>query len=209
MSFVKGSCEHFVEILATKQPVPGGGGASALVGAVGIALGNMVGSLTLGKKKYAGVQDEVEILIKQANSLQEDLLGLVQKDAEAFEPLAKAYGMANSTPEEKAEKAKVLESCLGAACLVPLEIMEKCCAGILICQSFAEVGSKLAISDAGAGTTFCKAALEAASLNVFINTKVMKEADQAEEINKRAEKMLEEYGIIAAAVMEKVFAQIK
>ncbi|MEG1650332.1 MAG: cyclodeaminase/cyclohydrolase family protein, partial [Oscillospiraceae bacterium] len=90
MSFTKDSCEGFVEVLASKSPVPGGGGASALVGAIGAALGNMVGSLTVGKKKYAEVEGEMLALKAKSDSLQQELLALVEKDAEVFAPLAQA-----------------------------------------------------------------------------------------------------------------------
>ncbi len=103
------SCEDFVEKLGGKDPVPGGGGASALVGAVGLALGQMVGSLTLGKKKYADVQTAMEDAMQQSAALQKQLMGLVQKDAEVFEPLSKAYGLPSETPEQKGDKNAVME----------------------------------------------------------------------------------------------------
>ena len=109
MGFTKSSCEEFVDVLASKAPVPGGGGASALVGAIGMALGNMVGSLTVGKKKYADVEADIIALKEKATALQADFLRLVEADAEAFEPLAKAYGMPRETEEEKAEKAQKKE----------------------------------------------------------------------------------------------------
>ena len=107
MGFTKGTCEEFVEVLASKAPVPGGGGASALVGAIGMALGNMVGSLTVGKKKYADVEADILTLKEKATALQADFLRLVEADAEAFEPLSKAYGMPRETEEEKAEQAQL------------------------------------------------------------------------------------------------------
>ena len=173
MGFSTVPCNEFVEVLASKAPVPGGGGASALVGAVGIALGNMVGSLTVGKKKYAEVEDEMWELKKKCDELQKDFLRLIERDAEVFEPLSKAYGMPRETEEEKAEKARVMEIVLKDACSVPMEIMEKCCEAIEVIVEFAAKGSKLAISDAGVGAAFCKAALKGASLNVYINTKSM------------------------------------
>ena len=126
MGFTKRSCEEFVDVLASKAPVPGGGGASALVGAIGMALGNMVGSLTVGKKKYADVEEEMWELKGKADALQKELLALIERDAEVFEPLSKAYGMPRETEEEKAEKARVMEIVLKDACSVPMEIMEKC-----------------------------------------------------------------------------------
>ena len=86
MGFSTSTCTEFVEVLASKAPVPGGGGASALVGAVGTALGNMVGSLTVGKKKYADVEDEMWELKAKCDQLQKDFLSLIERDAEVFEP---------------------------------------------------------------------------------------------------------------------------
>ena len=182
MGFSTVPCNEFVEVLASKAPVPGGGGASALVGAVGTALGNMVGSLTVGKKKYADVEDEMYELKAKCDQLQKDFLRLIERDAEVFEPLSKAYGMPKETEEEKAEKARVMEIVLKDACSVPMEIMEKCCEAIELIVEFGAKGSKLAISDAGVGAAFCKAALQGASLNVYINTKSMADREYAEEL---------------------------
>lgn len=204
MDFTKKSCEEFVSMLATKEPVPGGGGAAALVGAVGVALGNMVGSLTVGKKKYADVEDEMNTLMEQCQTLEQELLALVKRDAEVFEPLAKAYGMPKETEEQKAEKARVMEIVLKDACSVPLEIMEKCCEAIDIIEVFAEKGSRLAVSDAGCGAACCRAALLAASLNVFINTKSMTDRKFAEETDKKANAMIEKYGKKADDIFDSV-----
>jgi len=202
--FTKKNAEEFVEVLASKEPVPGGGGASALVGAVGCALGNMVGSLTVGKKKYADVEADIIALKEKADKLQAELLALVDEDAKAFEPLAKAYGLPKETEEEKAEKAKVMEAALKTACGVPLEIMRKCCEAIELIEEFAAKGSRLALSDAGVGASFCKAALYGASLNVFINTKAMADRECAEKLNKEANDMMAEYGRRAEEVFDKV-----
>ncbi|MBR6255988.1 MAG: cyclodeaminase/cyclohydrolase family protein [Lachnospiraceae bacterium] len=207
--FTKKTAEEFVEVLASKEPVPGGGGASALVGAVGCALGNMVGSLTVGKKKYADVEADIIALKEKADKLQAELLNLVDEDAKAFEPLAKAYGMPKETEEEKAEKAKVMEAALKTACGVPLEIMKKCCEAIELIEEFAAKGSRLALSDAGVGAAFCKAALYGASLNVFINTKAMADRECADKLNKEAEGMMAEYGARAEEVFGKVKGSLK
>ena len=209
MGFTTKTCEEFVDVLASKAPVPGGGGASALVGAIGMALGNMVGSLTVGKKKYADVEADIIALKEKATALQADFLRLVEADAEAFEPLAKAYGMPRETEEEKAEKARVMEIVLKDACSVPMEIMEKCCEAIEIIVEFAAKGSTLAISDAGVGAAFCKAALQGASLNVYINTKSMKNREYAEELNAKCDAMLEKYTKIADEVFESVLGRLK
>ena len=207
MEFTKGSCEAFVEVLASKAPGPGGVGASSLVGAIGTALGNMVGSLTLGKKKYADVQDDIIALKAKADALQMELLDLVQKDAEMFEPLSKAYGLPKETEEQKAEKARIMEAALKDACSVPLLIMEKCCEAIELQKEFAAKGSALAISDVGVGVACCRAALLGASLNVFINTKSMTDKAYAAEINEKAEAMISKYAAMADAIFADVRAR--
>ena len=198
MGFSTVPCNEFVEVLGSKAPVPGGGGASALVGAVGTALGNMVGALTVGKKKYADVEEEMKELMAKATTLQDELLHLIERDAEVFEPLSKAYGMPRETEEEKAEKARV-----------PMEIMEKCCEAIDLIVEFAAKGSALAISDAGVGAAFCKAALEGASLNVYINTKSMKNREYAEELNRKCDEMLAVYTVKADEIFRNVLGRLK
>lgn len=204
MDFQSMNCLEFIEQLASNQPVPGGGGASALVGAIGTALGNMVGSLTLGKKKYADVQDEIIAFKARADVLQADLLELVQKDAEVFEPLSKAYGMPKETEVERAEKARVMAMVLKDACAVPLQIMELCCEAIALHAEFARIGTAIAISDVGVGVACCRAALMGASLNVFINTKSMEDRQYAQSVNERAEAMLQEYTALADEIYRDV-----
>ena len=209
MGFSTVPCNEFVEVLGSKAPVPGGGGASALVGAVGTALGNVVGALTVGKKKYADVEEEMKELMAKATTLQDELLHLIERDAEVFEPLSKAYGMPRETEEEKAEKARVMEIVLKDACSVPMEIMEKCCEAIDLIVEFAAKGSALAISDAGVGAAFCKAALEGASLNVYINTKSMKNRECAEELNRKCDEMLAVYTVKADEIFRNVLGRLK
>ena len=161
------------------------------------------------KKKYADVEEEMWELKKKADELQKELLHLIERDAEVFEPLSKAYGMPRETEEEKAEKARVMEIVLKDACSVPMEIMEKCCEAIEIIVEFAAKGSTLAISDAGVGAAFCKAALQGASLNVYINTKSMKNREYAEELNAKCDAMLEKYTKIADEVFNSVLGRLK
>ena len=201
---INGSMEDFIKLLGSDAPAPGGGGASALVGAVGTALGNMVAALTVGKKKYADVENEMISLISKANILQSELLELVEKDAQVFGPLSKAYGLPQETEAQKAEKARILEATLRTACTAPFEIMEKCCAAIDMHREFAAKGSRLAISDAGVGVEFCKAALRGASLNVFINTKAMTDREYAKKANERANAMLKEYTVAADEIFNSV-----
>lgn len=209
MGFSTKRCDEFVEVLASKAPVPGGGGASALVGAIGMALGNMVGNLTVGKKKYADVETEMYAFIEKATILQKEFLHLIEKDAEVFEPLAKAYGMPKETESEKAEKERVMAVALKGACSVPMQIMEKCCEAIELIVEFAEKGSVLAISDAGTGAVFCKAALQGAALSVFINTKYMTDRAYADKQNQKADAMLEKYTKMADSIFVRVEERLR
>ncbi|MCD8086095.1 MAG: cyclodeaminase/cyclohydrolase family protein [Clostridiales bacterium] len=203
------SCEAFLEALSTKAAVPGGGGASALVGAVGVALGNMVGSLTVGKKKYAAVEEEMQRLNRESAALRARLEELVTADAEAFAPLSKAYGLPASTPEEQAHKAAVMEEALDRACAVPMDIMRTCCKAISLIEVYAAKGSVMAVSDAGVAAACCKAALQGASLNVFINTCSMTDRDKAESLNREAEELLATWCPRADKVFQDVMGRLK
>ncbi len=209
MDFSEVSCREFVDVLGSKAPVPGGGGASALVGAVGCALGNMVGSLTVGKKKYKDVEADMAALTAQAEKIQSDLLGLIQRDAEVFEPLSKVYAMKHDTEEQKQKKAEAMEKALREACTVPIEIMEKTCEAIELLVEFASKGSVMAVSDAGAGAACCSGALKAASLNVYINTKSMSDRSYADQLNRSCDRMLEKYTRIAEDIFNDVQSRLK
>ena len=209
MEMMEQSCTRFLAELAGKAPVPGGGGASALVGAAGVALGNMVGCLTAGKKKYAAVEADIQALNARAEALRRELEALVQADAEAFAPLAAAYGLPKDTPAQAAHKAAVLEAALDTACVVPLEIMQKCAEGIVLVEEYAAKGSVLAVSDAGCAAALCKAALQSASLNVFINTKLMTDRPRAAALDAQADALLNEYVPRADAVFASVTNKLR
>lgn len=209
MELIQQRCEVFLADLASNSPAPGGGGAAALVGAVGVALGNMVGSLTIGKKKYADVEPQIQSLNARAEALRRHLEQLVQADADAFTPLAAAYRLPKDTPEQAAHKAEVLAQALDGACAVPLDIMSACCEGITLAQEYAEKGSVLAVSDAGCAALFCKAALQAAALNVSINTQLMADKAHAAALNAKADAMLAEFVPIADTVYDKLSHQLR
>ena len=196
------TCRKFVEVLASDAPAPGGGGAAALVGAIGTALGNMVGSLTVGKKKYADVQDEIIALKAKCDELQTKLLNQVEMDEINFLPLAKAYGI----PKDDPNRDKIMDEAIIVACSTPMTIMELCCEAIDYIKVFADKGSRLAVSDAGCGAICCKAALQAASLNVFINTKTLKDRALAEEMNAKALGMMDKYCPLADEIFNTVKA---
>ena len=199
---------EFVEKLGSGSPTPGGGGASALAGALGIALGNMVAHLTLGRKKYASVEVDMLDLKSRASNLQVELLTLIERDAEVFEPLAEAYSLPRETQEEKDERDRVMENALRGACRIPIQIMEKVCQSLELVREAADKGTSAAISDAGDAAVLCKAALLGASLNVYINTKSMKDRETAESFNRQADEMIGKYGPMADEIFESVKARL-
>lgn len=200
---------EWLEVLASKAPVPGGGGASALGGALGAALGQMVVHLTVGKKRYAAVEEEMQKNLTALGRLQKEFLELSDRDAEVFAPLAEAYGMPSETREQKEEKERVMEERLLAASLVPLEMMEKSLAVLDILEFLGENGSRLAVSDVGVAVQFARTALTGAVMNVYINTKAMKNREKAEELNQKAEDMVRLGLQRGDAVYERVLNQLK
>ncbi len=198
----------FADELASKAAVPGGGGASALVGSLGVALGSMVCNLTLGKKKYAEVEGEIAEILEETEDLRGQLYSQIARDAEVFEPLSKAYGLPCATDEEKEEKAKIMEEALKLACSVPLEIAELSVKAIKLHARLLPIGSRLAVSDVGVGVTLCRSALLGAVLNIYINTKSMADRQYADEINKKAKNLTDEGTKLADEVYAGVVAII-
>ncbi len=199
------SCKEFLEDLSSAAPVPGGGGASAIVGAMGVALGSMVANLTYGKKKYESVQEEIVAVLNRAENLRNELIMLVEKDAEVFEPLSRAYGLPKETDEEKKYKEETLETALKAACGVPFEIMQKAIEVMDIHDELVVIGTRIAVSDIGVGVLFCKSALMGASLNVFINTKLMRDRAFAEEMNQKTEDML----VVGSKKADRIYKEVE
>ena len=196
---------EFTALLSSSAPAPGGGGASALAAALGAALGSMVGELSVGKKKCAENAPRLRELIAQAQSLRARLLELVDGDAEAFLPLAEAYRL----PKDAPGRDETMEKCLIAAAAVPMEILELSCRVIALQEEFAAMGSSLAISDAATGAVFGWAAVHGAALNVLVNTRLMSDRERAEEMNRQADALTQEYSRRAERVYNDVFARLR
>ena len=205
MKMIDKTVTAFTQELASPAPVPGGGGASALAGAIGISLGDMVGELTTGKKKYADVEEDIRSLMERAQALRVRLLEFVDGDAEAFAPLAKAY----SIPRDDPDRDAVMESALRTACSVPMDILRACAEAVDIIEEFAAKGSRLAVSDAGCGAILCKAAMQAASLNIYINTKSMKDRACARALEAEADGLLARYTLKADEIYTSVLNGIR
>ena len=199
------SCESFAEVLAAKESVPGGGGAAALVGALGVALCSMVGNFTTGKKTYAAVEDDIQRMLAEGKEVRQALIDLVAADAEAFYPLSQAYAI----PRDDPKRAEVLEAATKNACAAPVEMMRQICRAIELLEEMGQKGSKMLVSDVGCGALLCRAALEAASMNVFVNTKTLKDRAFAEQTEAECDAMLQEYAPRAEACASSVMGRIR
>ena len=187
---------HFSAELASSAPAPGGGGAAALCGALAAALGGMVVSLTVGKKKYADNENALQELGKRAEKAREELLGMIDADAEAFAPLARAYSLSKDAPDRE----QILEEALHRAAASPVRIAELCCEVIEILEGCASMGSLLVLSDAASGAALAEGALHAAVVNVKVNTALMHSRNHAAALNARVDEMEKEYAARAAAI---------
>ena len=209
MSFREKRIEEFLDALASKAPVPGGGGASALLSAIGAALGQMVCNLTVGKKKYAAVEPDILALREKLEVMMHEFEQMMDEDAVAFEPLSKAYGLPRDTQEQIEERAKIMEAALKTACSVPLKIMERTSEALDLLAELAKKGSALAISDVGVAAVAAKAALQGASLNVYINTDLMADKAAAAAYESAADSMMAKYNKVADDIFTLVINRVR
>lgn len=205
MKMLEKPATQFLTELSSNAPVPGGGGASAAVGAFAAALGMMVTNLTIGKKKYAEYEEELVACRVRLEDLRDQLIDLVDGDAVAFEPLSKAY----SIPKDDPNRDQIMEDALYEASVVPMSIMETVLAAAKELEILVEKGSRLAVSDVGVGILFAQAAIEGASLNVYINTKLMKNRERADEMNAKADAIIAEGAALQKSIYGGVLAAIK
>lgn len=200
------SSREFASLLASKNPVPGGGGAAALVAALGVALNSMVANFSMGKKKFVDVKEKHEYLLKRGEALREKLVDLVDKDALVFEPLSKAYVMPSSTEEEKQAKEQELQKCLKVACSAPMEILELAYDSIKMHEEVVDICSNNIISDVGVGVQCLKAALNSAYLSVLINLNSITDEAYIKENKEKATRLLSEGIKTADNVYSKVLS---
>lgn len=202
---IEKSCQEFVNILSAKEPVPGGGGAAALTGALSIALGSMVGEYTLGKKKYAHVEEEIRYLLERAETLRKKFLELVEEDAKGFEPLSQAYAM----PADDPKRGQVMEEATKNALVAPLKMLESCGEAIELIRQFQLKGTVMLLSDAGCGAALCRGAMQAAAMNIFVNTKGLTDREFAIKIEEKVDKDLKKYIPLADTIVSEVNTKLR
>ena len=199
------SCTAFAEVLASKAPVPGGGGAAALAGALGVALCSMVGNFTTGKKKYAAYEEDVQRMLAAGETLRARLLALVEADAKAFEPLSRAYAI----PKDDPARDTVMEEATLNAVQAPVEMVTCCGEALLLLEEMLEKGSRLLLSDVGCGALLCKAAMESAAMNVFVNTGSLRDRATAARLEQQVDAALATYLPLADRIAAAVTATIR
>ena len=183
------SCEEFAEHLAARESVPGGGGAAALVGSLGAALCSMAGAFTAGKPRFASVEDEVVSVMDEAEEIRYRLLELVQEDAEGFSPLMRAHAL----PKDDPSRPAAVESATEEACMAPLAMVGECCRAVTLLERMGRVCSRLLIADVACGALLVRAALETASVNVYVNTSALSDRTTALRIESACSELIEEY----------------
>ncbi len=184
------SLQEFLDELASNAPTPGGGSGAAVMGAMGAALISMVCNITIGKKGYEEVEDDMKDVLKQAEALRDRLTDMIRADVEVFDRLMAAYGLPKETGEEKAARSEEIQASLKEATDVPLNCARACAEAIDLCRAAAEKGNLNVVSDAGVAVVAADAAMKSAALNVYINVGSIKDKAFAEERSTELEKIL-------------------
>ena len=208
MKLVDKPVTNFLDELASNAPAPGGGSVAALSGALGAALVSMVCNLTLGKKAYADVQDEISDLLAESEALRQELTGLLEEDVKAYTGYSKAAKMPRGTEEEKAERQVVMQAALKVATDVPLSIAEAAVKVMDLCMPAAEKGNKWAVSDAGVAVLMAEAALRSAALNVLINLGTLKDEEFVADRRAKLDSLLEGKGIMRDEIYDFVASKL-
>lgn len=180
----------FLDALASSAPAPGGGSVAALSGALGAALVSMVCNLTLGKSKYADVQDEISVLLERSEMLRHQLTNLLEADVQAYTGVSKAYGMPRATDGEKAARSAAIQEALKGATVVPMQVAGACVNVLELCTPAAEMGNVYAVSDAGVAAVMAEGGLRSAALNVVININAIKDQAFVDEMRGQLDALL-------------------
>jgi formiminotetrahydrofolate cyclodeaminase len=199
------SIATFLDDLASERPTPGGGGAAAVSGAIGAALVSMVANLTIGKKNYEAVSEDLKAVNAKAEALRAELTGAIEEDVVAFNSVMGAYGLPRASDEDKAKRTEAIQAALKEATLAPLRAVKACFEVMRLSAAVAEKGNLNVISDAGVAVLAANAGLRSAALNVFINAKSIKDREFAEKQVAEVDALLAQ----AAEMTESVYRTVK
>nr|WP_290668830.1 cyclodeaminase/cyclohydrolase family protein [Ardenticatena sp.] len=199
----------FLDALASDVPAPGGGAAAGLAGAMGAALISMVTNLTIGRKKYADIEEEMKAIREQAEAIRVELTALADLDAQVFERVMEAYRLPRETDEQKAARQAAIREALKEATEVPLRMAEQAARLFELAVPLAEKGNKNAISDAGAGVQLANAAFETALLNVAINLSLLDDEVFAAHVRERVDALRAVQAACKDKAVETVYQRIQ
>jgi len=177
MAYITSLVTNYLDDLASSKPAPGGGSAAALVGATGAALGSMVANFTVGREKFAAVEEQAQGSLASCEKLRGELSALIQADVEAYSKYASATGLPKASDAEKTSRAAAIQLAMKAAASVPMEVCRKCQEVLEVCQGLLEIGNPNLVSDVGCAAEFAFAALRAALLNVEVNHAFLKDPE--------------------------------
>lgn len=195
----------FIAELGSSSAVPGGGSASAFAGAMAAALAGMVAGLTLGKKAYAGLSEEMERIIIEAREIADRLSVLVDEDSSSYLAVMRALKLPKETVEEKTERSEAILKAAEGAALVPLETMRLSLEALKLLETVALRGNANCATDAGVGALMAAAAAEGAYLNVMINLESLKDEAKVEKLGGEADELLRNCREKAEAIRKKLF----
>jgi glutamate formiminotransferase / formiminotetrahydrofolate cyclodeaminase len=196
------SVSGFLAAVASSNPVPGGGSVAAHAGALAAALAQMVAGLTIGKKKYAGVESEMKEAALKAVSLGNTLSGLVKRDADAYALVSEAYKLPKEPADAAARRAEAITNALLKAAEVPLETARASVEVAQLASLVAERGNTNAVTDAGVAALLAHAACKGAAYNVRVNIQALDDKSKGENFAREAQKLVKEASDLAAKVSE-------
>jgi formiminotetrahydrofolate cyclodeaminase len=175
------SLEQFLDALGSSAPAPGGGAASALAGALAAALAEMVAQLTVGRPKYATVEEQAQRALRETQRIRSDLIALMDEDAQAYRGVATAYALPKGTDDERRARDEAIQEALRAAMQPPMRVMERGCDLLRLAGEIATIGNPTVASDAGCAALLGEAAVRAAGLNVMANVVLLRDEQVAAE----------------------------
>jgi len=199
---------EFLDALASSAPAPGGGSVAALAGALGAALVSMVCNLTLGKAKYADVQDDISALVAQSEALRRQLTDLLEADVAAYTGVSAAYKLPRETPDEKAARTAAIQEALKSATVVPMQVAEACVQVLSLCPPAADKGNVNAISDVGVAALMAEAGLRSAALNVYINLNAIQDQAFCAQVGDKLKALLEGKPALKDQIYDLVVAKL-
>jgi len=202
------SVQEFLDQVASNSPAPGGGSVSALAASLGASLTSMVCRLTIGKKKYADVQKEMEEVLKKSEMLRANLTSIIDEDTEAFNKVMAAFGMPKETDEQKNERGDAIQVATKSATLVPLKLLSLCEEAVELARTVVEKGNKNSLSDAGVSLLLLQAAANGASLNVRINLSALEDEKFRKETTQQVHVVSGKIEGVIAGVMAELNARL-